>query len=282
MRRWGILIGGWILLGLAAVVPAGADGTIILSSVGDFQNAILNDYVRGVVAGQPDASNQALQNAYPGQAKTRSTVLTSDGTNGSPNGLVTEGQTPDANTEYVTSWTYDYHIDPDLTKSTLDLKLFLPKVSTQHTQSGINMVTVTLTSQAPGTSDYFSRTWGFDNTLENGLLSPDTNNLQHFRWELAAGSGADGSNYFNQDSGFDLRYVYFVNVGYRGLIGNSYPLTPDNKSALWTGTESLLVTVTPEPNVSALILSGLLAACLVSARSFQRGVFRRRAATQGL
>ncbi len=216
---------------------------------------------------------RAKQNAYPAGAKTRSFVSALSGGTGSPNGLVTSGLTPDINSEDVTSWTYDYHLDPDLTSSRLNLSLYLPRVNTVQDPFGINMVTVTLTSHPLNSSVYSSQTWGFDNTLQAGLLAPSSGHIQNFQWSLSTGSGADGSNYFKRDAGSDLQNVYFVNIGYRGTAGNSFPITPANEARLWTGTESLTILsdITQEPGPFMLLGGGLLAAVLFHCRARKRG-----------
>jgi hypothetical protein len=285
MRRAAVL---FAVLWLAGGVTGGAraDGTIILNSAQAFQDSINDQSIGGFGSGQGAAAQQqaattALSTSFPNDNMVPSLATT----DGQVDGLLTASRALGAQGQYVSGWTYGYHIDPDLTDYTINLRMYLPAVGVYQTpQSGINMVTIAITSVAQDASNqpvFSSRVWGYDNNSLPGILSPNTTHLQDFSLAAVQGAGAGGSNFFRQDTGFDIRNIWYVSVGYRGVLGSSYPVDPNGSTSLWTGTQSLVVTAaaaTPEPN-SALVL----ACCLVGTgllRSSLRARTRRR--SQGI
>ncbi len=278
MRKAAVLFAA-IWLGGGIACEAHADGTIILNKASDFQTAVADGTITGVdinqnvsqppaspADAQQIASNLALAAAFPelGVSNSGVTKIGSVATaNSQLSGLLNSGSPAGGQSggppQYVSSWCYGYHIDPDLTDFTINLRVFLPQIQSPGV-SGINMVTVALTSVTTngGNPVYKTRAWGFDNNLTPGILAPDpSTHIQGFRLTPVAGNGAGGSNFFNEESGFDLTKVWYVSIGYRGALGGDYPLTPDSpvgSNAFWTGTQSLTVALTPEPN-SALVLA---------------------------
>lgn len=277
MRRAAVLF-AMICLAGGIAGEAKADGTIILNSASDFQSNVASGTITGLQSGDPSAqqtaSGMALRTAFPETLLGNPNPVDASAIASSPfNGLLTSSAAaPDS--QYVSAWTYGYHIDPDLTDYAINLHLYLPQVGTYTNpglaQSGINAVSITLTSVSNGAVTG-SRAWSFDNNLSPNILHPG---LEEFSLAAVDGAGAGGSNGFHQDSGFDIHQVLYVSVGYRGFLGAAFPVAPNGAHSFWTGTQSLTVTVTPEPN-SALVL----AFCLLGTgvvRSMLRARYPRR------
>jgi hypothetical protein len=277
MRRSAVL---FAVIALTGGIAGGAkaDGTIIMNRASDFQSKTAEGTITGLIVGdtspQQNATNMALRTAYPdntavNQPANLTKVNAAASATSVFSGLLTSS-TAAPNQQYASAWTFGYHIDPDLTDYTINLHLYLPQVGTftpsggvGTATSGINAVTIFLTSVSNGAVSG-SRAWTFDNNLSPGILQTG---LEEFSLAAVNGAGAGGSNDFHQDAGFDLHQVFYVSIGYRGYLDNSFPVAPDGTHSFWTGTQSLNVTaVTPEPN-SALIL----ACCLVGT-----GVVRSR------
>ena len=266
MRRAALL---FVAIGLTGGMTgrAQADGTIILNSASAFQASIDNNNITGsgnTVGPQNIASNSALTTAFPNSNDTK--VSSNVTANAQLNGLLSYASTFGPG-QSVSNWTYGYHIDPDLTNYTINLQVYIPKVGVfpGARSVGINEISFALTSVTKDNNnqDVFStRAWGWDNNLDPGILHPDpTTHLENFTLSAIGGLGAGGSNFFAQDPSFDIRNVWYVSIGYRGMIDGTFPPTPLGNSALWIGTESLtIVAVTPEPGAVALIASGLLGA----------------------
>jgi len=273
MRRAAVL---WVTMFLAGSIAGGAkaDGTIILNSASDFGKNVADGTIIGVnvnpTTAQQLASNSALNSAFPiAPGQTQSKVSSIAAASSPLNGLLNSAA-PGGNGQYVSSWTYGYHIDPDLTRYTINLGLVLPQVAASPTGSGINLVTIAVTSlNSSDPTTYSSRVWGFDNTI----LNPNPNTgLENFSLAAVDGLGTGGSNYFTQAPGFDLTKVLYVSIGYRGVFDGSYPATPDGTTgAFWTGAASLDVVAAPEPNSALVLACGLLGAGLLRrARSRHR------------
>ena len=275
MRRAAVLlVAVGLLVGLGG--RAMADGTIILNSTSDFQTYVNNNTITGFNTGlvnpQNYAASAALNTAYPNQTYSVSSVSVSSQVNGL---LATTA--PPTSGQYASSWTYGYHIDPDLTNYTVNLSLYLPQVSANSTDSGINKITIAITSVAVVNNQdvYSSRVWGFDNTLTPGILAPDpTTHLEDFSLAAIMGSGAGGSNFFSQDPGFSIQNVSYVGIGFEGVLGADYPVDPSGGNTLWIGTHSLTVLSTPEPTSAAALACGLLGVGIF--RASLRARFRRR------
>lgn len=276
MRRAAVL---FAVIGLLGVIIKGAkaDGTIILNSTQDFQNAINDHSIGGYgssqnAAAQQSAAGLALSTAFPNDNMVPSTAATTSQIPGmvSFTAPLTSGQN-------VSGWTYGYHIDPDLTNFTIGLTVYVPKVGVYGQSSGINDITIALTSVTLDSSNqpvYSTRVWGWD-----GILNPDpTTHLEEFNLAAASGAGAGGSNFFAQDSTFDIRNVMYVSVAYRGSVDGNYPLDPFNHNSLWLGTASLDVinisAVTPEPSSALVLAFGIAGVGLL--RTMSRARFRRR------
>jgi hypothetical protein len=276
MRRAAIL---FVAISLAGGITGGAkaDGTIILRNASDFQSKIDGTNITGAgdsnqtADPQQTASNSALNIAFPNAGGT--IVPSNVVANAQINGLLTYVPSTHGG-QNVSGWTYGYHIDPNLTNFTVNLQLYLPEVGVYQSTAGINMVSIALTSVSMNSSNqpvYSTRAWGFDNDMTPGILNPDpTTHLQDFSFAALTGAGAGGSNYFAQDSGFDLSNVWYVSIGYRGTIDTTFPDTPIGGHDLWMGTESLVVTsdaltpgATPEPTSAAFLACGLLSAGLL-------------------
>ncbi|MCW3099214.1 MAG: hypothetical protein JWL77_4832 [Chthonomonadaceae bacterium] len=276
MRRAALL---FVAISLAGGITGGAkaDGTIILRNASDFQNKIDGTNITGAgnsnqtADPQQTASNSALSTAFPNASGTiaQSNVVA----NTQINGLLSYVPSTHGG-QNVSGWTYGYHIDPDLTNFTVNLQLYLPEVGVYQSTAGINMVSIALTSVSMDSSNqpvYSTRAWGFDNDVTPGILNPDpTTHLQDFSFAALTGAGAGGSNFFAQDSGFDLANVWYVSIGYRGTVDASFPPTPIGGNDLWMGTESLVVVsdaltpaATPEPTSAAFLACGLLSAGLL-------------------
>lgn len=281
MRRAALL---FVVIWLAAgiVGEAKGDGTIILRNAPGFQTGIDNNNISSYDAGQTvdpqqTASNTALSTAFPSDNRVPSVT----GVSTDLNGLLSYAPSAGRGGQNVSSWTYGYHIDPDLTDYTVNLRLYIPQVgvyqNSSSSTSGINMISIALTSVGMDSNNqpvYSTRAWGFDNNLTPGILNPDpSTHLEDFTLAAVDGAGAGGSNFFAQDSGFDIRNVWYVSVGYRGTVDSTFPPTPVGGNYMWIGTESLVVTaaVTPEPN-SAVVL-----ACGVLGVGFLMASLRRRA-----
>ncbi|MCW3052346.1 MAG: hypothetical protein JWN14_1516 [Chthonomonadales bacterium] len=271
MRRAAVL---FVAIGLAGGISgrAQADGTIILNNAPSFQTAIDSTNITGngnTVGTQNTASNSALTTAFPNTSDIK--VSSNVTSNAQLNGLLSYAPTLGAG-QSVSSWTYGYHIDPDLTNYTINLQVYLPEVGvfpSAHS-AGINDITIALTSVTKDSSNqdvYSTRAWGWDNNLSPGILNPDPiTHLEDFSLAAIDGFGAGGSNFFVEDPTFDIRNVWYVSIGYRGTVDGSFPTTPLGNNALWIGTEQLIVTSnagvadTPEPGTVAFITSGLLGA----------------------
>jgi hypothetical protein len=287
MRRAAIL---FVAISLAGGITGGAkaDGTIILRTASDFQAKIDGTNITGAgnsgdtLDPQQTASNNALSIAFPNASGTivPSTVVA----NAQINGLLSYVPSTHGG-QNVSGWTYGYHIDPDLTNFTVNLQLYLPEVGVYQSTPGINMVSIAMTSISMDSNNqpvYSTRAWGFDNDMNPGILNPDpTTHLQDFSFAALTGAGAGGSNFFAQDSGFNLANVWYVSIGYRGVVDTSFPETPIGGNDLWMGTESLVLTsdvvtpgATPEPTNAAFLACGLLSAGLL------RFTFRKRSRRQ--
>ena len=276
MRRAAVLF-AVIWFGGGVAGQAKADGTIILNNTGDFQAKIDDQSISGIGSGptsdpQQRASQSALIAAFP----TNTVAPAATASNIQLNGLLSYNPSAGGSGEQVSGWTYGYHIDPDLTDYTIHLRLYLPQVGAyQDAQSsGINTVTIALTSVATDVNHnpvYSTRAWSFDKNLDPNLLTPDAaTHLEDFSLFAVQGAGAGGSNVFKQDTGFDIHNVWYLSIGYRGVLGGSYPLSPLGTNSFWAGTQSLNVTPTPEPN-SALVL-----ACCLAGTGLVRTALRAR------
>jgi len=271
MRRAAVL---FVAIGLAGGITgrAHADGTIILNSAPSFQSSIDSTNITGngnTGGQQGTASNSALTTAFPNSNDTK--VASAVTSNAQLNGLLSYAPALGSG-QSVSSWTYGYHIDPDLTNYTINLQVYLPEVGVYPSAhpTGINDITIALTSVTKDGSNqdvYSTRAWGWDNNLSPGILNPDpTTHLEDFSLAAIGGSGAGGSNFFAQDPTFDIRNVWYISIGYRGVVDDASPPTPLGNHALWIGTEQLIVTSdagvadTPEPGTVALLTSGLLGA----------------------
>lgn len=276
MRRAAVL---FVTIGLLGGILGGAkaDGTIILNSTQDFQNSINDHTIGGYgsgqnAAGQQSAAGNALSTTFPNDNMVPSTAATTSALKG----MVSYTQ-PLAAGQNVSGWTYGYHIDPDLSNYTINLGLYIPKVGVYNQTAGINEVTIAITSVTLDSNNqpvYGTRAWGFD-----GILNPDpVTHLEEFSLAAIDGAGAGGSNFFAQDSNFDIRYVMYVSIGYRGSVDGTYPLDPLGRNSLWLGTDSLnvlpTVTVTPEPSSALIMACGLLGVGLLRTRLRTR--LRRR------
>ncbi len=289
MRRAAILFVAICLTG-GVTGRAKADGTIILNSVSDFQQNI--GFISGIGSSavspnQQTASNAALATAFPDLSMASPTLHAVNSTavsNDTVGGLLNFSATPSAlqqsvSQQYVSAWTYGYHIDPDLTNYTIKLGLVIPQVSHSFSDAGINMVTIALTSVTENSSNqpvYRSRVWGFDNVLDPTILAPDTTtNLEEFSLAAVDGAGAGRSNYFNQDPGFDIQKVLYVSIGYRSVFNGAYPVTPMGTRSLWTGAAALDVVQTPEPSSAVVLACGLGCATLLRVSLRMRSRRRR-------
>lgn len=277
MRRVAVLF-AMICLAGGIAGEAKADGTIILNSASDFQSKLASGTITGLINGDPSAqqtaSGSALRTAFPEILLGDPIPVDASATASSPfNGLLTSSAVA-LDHQYVSAWTYGYHIDPDLTDYSINLHLYLPQVGTYANPglalSGINAVSIMLTSTNNGVVTG-SRAWNFDNNLNPSILHPG---LEEFSLAAVNGAGAGGSNSFHQDGGFDIHQVFYVSIGYRGFFGAAFPVAPDGAHSFWTGTQSLNVTVTPEPNSAFVLAFCLLGTGVV--RSMVRARYRRR------
>ena len=290
MRRAAVLF-AILLMGGGIAGQVRADGTIILNSVQDFQSQVTGGAVTGadlnqtdpVASPQQSATNMALATAFPGPPSwNRTTVSALTPPGGLWSGLLSSGTAPNGQPQFVSAWTYGYHIDPDLSKFNIHMGLYLPKVGVYNangaTVSGVNTVSVALTSvytDNNNTAIYGSRVWEFDNNLQPGILGAG-GAVKNFDLAAADLAGAGGSNIFQQDPGFKIDKVLYFSIGYRGFLGTDYPVNPDPRTpnTLWIGTQALDVTTTPEPNSAVVLACCLLGTALV--RPVLRARFHKR------
>lgn len=240
----------WMLtLALGMTRSGGADPIIRLKFASDFQAAINDGRIDGVSSTAIDTRNQrnraALGKVYGTTEvtnKLRNTAVSTD--TSQVNGLVSAtGSSADLNSEILGAWSYAYPTDPDVTNLLLELELFFPQVAAAPT-SGINTISFALIDSSDNV-----KAWTFNSTV----LVP---NFQLFTFNLSDGAGAGGSTGFFQDSGFQLGNVELLQVSYRGVLGGTFPQTPNPTTALWTGSRQFFVT--PEPSVLLLFALGMI------------------------
>ncbi len=240
----------WMLtLALGMTRGGGADPIIRLKFASDFGVAINDGRIAGVSSTAIDTRNQrnraALGKVYGTTEvtnKLRNTAVSTD--TSQVNGLVSAtGSLVDLNSEILGAWSYAYPTDPNVTNLLLELELFFPQVAASPS-SGINTMSFALIDNADNV-----KAWTFNSTG----LAP---NFQFFTFNLSDGAGAGGSTGFFQDGGFQLANVDILQVGYRGVVGGTFPMTPNPTTALWTGTRQFFVT--PEPSVTLLLALGMI------------------------
>lgn len=248
MRRTSLIL--WMLtLALGMTRSGGADPIIRLKFASDFSVAINDGRIAGISRTAIDPRNQrnraALGKVYGTTEVTNKLRDTAVSTNTTQvNGLVSAtGSSADLNAEILGAWSYAYPTDPNVTNLLLELELFFPQVAALPS-SGINTMSFALIDNADNV-----KAWTFNSTA----LVP---NFQFFTFNLSDGAGAGGSTGFFQDSGFQLANVDILQVGYRGVLGGTFPQTPNLTTALWTGTRQFFVT--PEPRVMILLAFGML------------------------
>lgn len=256
MRRTSMIL--WMLtLALGMTRSGWADPIIRLQFAPDFQVAINDGRIEGVDATAADTRNQrnrdALETVYGTTEisnKLRDTAVSTE--TATVNGLVSTTP-PDAtdglNPELIGAWSYAYPTDPNVTNLLLELKMLFPQVlGKPDPTSGINLFRFTLIDT---TNDV--KSWGWDSPL----LIPQPP-FQLFTFNLSEGAGAGGSNplLFVEETGFQLTDVEFLQVSYRGVLGGTFPLTPNPTIALWTGSRQFFVT--PEPSVLLLLALGMI------------------------